>query len=218
MGVKYFPYLAQDFKPFFNPKPLHSMRKFTLSCIAVFLAVSYSNAQVPSLNPINGVVPAVFNTAGGTYDNASSYYRYEWSFGEMVLIQAFAPPDSSVLVTQGVLQPCTDKLGYSAFTLLFDEGDYKLFPNPTSGKFEVDFFVHTPGQMSLQLINSMGQILSKRSYHYDGCCRVEMFDISKYPDGIYYVVADLKPDINRPGDNLEVIRHSGLKVVKLGRN
>jgi hypothetical protein len=34
---------------------------------------------------------------------------------------------------------------------------------------------------------------------------------------MYYVVADLKPDSNRPGDNLQVIRHSGLKVIKLDR-
>ena len=190
-------------------------RKITLSCLAVFLAIGFAKAQVPSLNPINGVVPAILNAAGGTYDNPSSYYRYEWSVGELLLIQAFAPPDSSVLVTQGVLQPCTDQLGYSPFTVLFDEGDYKLFPNPTSGKFEVDFFVRTPGTMSLQLINSVGQILSKKSYHYDGCCRIELFDISGLPDGMYFVVADLKPDINRPGDNLEVIRHSGLKVIKL---
>ena len=191
-------------------------RRVTLSCLAVFLAMSFtSQAQVPSLNPINGVVPAILNAAGGSYDNPSSYNRYEWSFGELLLIQAFAPADSSVLVTQGVLQPCTDQLGYSPFTVLFESGDYKLFPNPTSGKFEVDFFVRTPGLMSLQLVNSMGQVLSKKSYHYDGCCRVELFDISRYPDGIYFVVADLKPDINRPIDNLQVIRHSGLKVIKL---
>jgi hypothetical protein len=190
-------------------------RKLTLSCLAVFLAVSFCKAQVPSVNPVNGVVPAILNSAGGTYDNASSYNRYEWSFGELLLIQSFAPPDSSVLVTQGVLQPCTDKLNFSAFTLIFDEGDYKLFPNPTSGKFEVNFFVKTPGLMSLQLINSIGQVLSKRSYHYDGCCRIELFDISRYPDGIYFVVADLKPDINRPGDELLARRHSGLKVIKL---
>ncbi|MBK6383599.1 MAG: T9SS type A sorting domain-containing protein [Chitinophagaceae bacterium] len=191
-------------------------RRITLSCLAVFLAISfYSRAQVPSLNPINGVVPAILNAAGGTYDNASSYYRYEWSFGELLLIQAFAPPDSSILVTQGVLQPCTDQLGISAFTVLFDEGDYKLFPNPTSGKFEVDFFVRTPGLMSLQLVNSMGQVLMSKSYHYDGCCRIELFDISRYPNGVYFVVADLKPDMNRPGDNIQVIRHSGLKVIKL---
>jgi len=192
------------------------MRRITLFFLAVFLAISFAGkAQVPSTSPYNGVVPAIMNTAGGTYDNALSYYRYEWSFGEMVLIQAFAPPDSSVLVTQGVLQPCTDKIGTYPISVIFEAGDYKLFPNPTSGKFEVDFFVRTPGQMSLQLINSIGQILQTKSYHYDGCCRIEMFDISKFPAGIYFVVADLKPDELRVGDNIEVIRHSGLKVVKM---
>ncbi len=190
-------------------------RKITLSFLAVFLAVSIVQAQVPSLNPINGVAPAILNVAGGTYDNPSSYYRYEWSFGELLLVQAFAPGDSSVLVTQGVLQPCTDKLGYSPFTVLFDNGDYKLFPNPTTGKFQVDFFVRTPGQMTLQLINATGSLLQTKSFHYDGCCRIELFDISGLPDALYFVVADLKPDINRPGDNKQVIRHSGLKVIKL---
>jgi hypothetical protein len=189
-------------------------RRITLSFLAMVLAVCFAHAQVPSLNPINGVVPAVLNVAGGSYDNPSSYYRYEWSFGELLLVQAFAPADSSVVVTQGVLQPCTDKIGNSPFTVLFDAGDYRLFPNPTTGKFEVDFFVRTPGRMSLQLINDIGQTLMTTSYHYDGCCRIDLFDISKYPNGMYFVVADLKPDIIRPGDR-EVIRHSGLKVIKI---
>ena len=194
------------------------MRRITLFFLAVFLAMSLvSMAQVPSTSPYNGVVPAILNTAGGSYDNALSYNRYEWSFGEMVLIQAFAPADSSVLVTQGVLQPCTEKIGPYPYTLLFEAGDYKLFPNPTSGKFEVNFFVKTPGTMSLQLINSVGQILETRSSYYDGCCSIELFDISKYPAGIYFVVADLKPDALRVGDNAEVIRHSGLKVIKLNQ-
>lgn len=194
-------------------------RRVTLSLLAIFMAIGFCKAQVPSVVPWNGVVPAIMNTTGGTYDNALSYYRYEWSFGELLLIQAFAPPDSSILVTQGVLQPCTDKIGVSPYTVLFEEGDYKLFPNPTSGKFEVDFFVKTPGFMSLQLINSIGQILETRSYHYDGCCRIEMFDLTRYPNGLYFVVADLKPDTRRPstiaGGDIEVIRHSGLKVIKM---
>jgi hypothetical protein len=165
-------------------KSLFMKRRITLSCLVVFLAIGFSHAQVPSLNPINGVVPAILNAAGGTYDNPSSYNRYEWSFGELLLIQTFAPADSSVLVTQGVLQPCTDKIGLSPYTVLFEEGDYKLFPNPTRGKFEVDFFVKTPGIMSLQLINSTGQVLDKRTYYYDGCCRIELFDLGRYPNGL----------------------------------
>ncbi|MBL0272213.1 MAG: T9SS type A sorting domain-containing protein [Chitinophagaceae bacterium] len=195
------------------------MRRITLFFMAVMLAISFSSrAQVPSTSPFNGVVPAIMNTAGGSFDTPTYPafpLRIEWSFGEMVLIQAFAPPDSSVLVTQGVLQPCTDKIGPYPYTVLFEAGDYKLFPNPTSGKFEVDFFVKTPGTMSLQLINSTGQTLMTKSYHYDGCCRIELFDISRFPNGVYFVVADLKPDELRVGDNIQVTRHSGLKVIKI---
>ena len=190
------------------------MRSFVLSLLAVFLALSFCHAQVPSQNPYNGITPAVFNTAGGTYDNPSSYYRYEWSFGELVLVDAMAPNDSSVLLTQGVLQPCTDK-GPSAMTVIWESFDYKIFPNPTAGKFELDFFVNTAGRMSLQLMDTKGSVLEKRSYHYDGCCRIEYFDISKYPDGLYFIVADLKPDKPREGDGLIITRRGGLKVIKM---
>jgi hypothetical protein len=191
-------------------------RRITLSLLAIFLAISFrSQAQIPSMNPINGVLPAVLNAAGGTYDNASSYYRYEWSLGELVLVQAWAPADSSFLITQGVLQPCTDQIINSPHILIFNQGEYRLFPNPTTGKFELNFFVKIPGRMSLQLINSVGQILETRNYYYNGCCNIELFDISHRPNGVYFVVADLKPDHPRPEDRLEVIRHSGFKVIKI---
>lgn len=184
---------------------------------AMVLFAGCSFAQVPSTSPYNGVLPAVLNTSGGSYDNAAFYYRYEWSTGELLFIQTISSPDNSIVITQGVLQPCTDKIGLSPFTAFFEARDYKLFPNPTPGRFELDFFVRTPGQMNLQLINSIGQLLEKRSYHYDGCCRIELFDLGRYPDGVYYVVADLQPDGGRPG-GLTVARHSGLKVIKLSSN
>jgi hypothetical protein len=190
------------------------MKVFVLSLLAVFLALSFTHAQVPSLSPNNGIIPAILNTSGGSFDNAGSYYRYEWSFGESILINSFAPNDSSVLVTQGILQPCTDK-GPSPKTVVFEQGEYKLFPNPTPGKFELDFFVRLSGQMHLQLIDATGRILETRSYHYDGCCRIELFDLTKYSAGIYFVVADLRPDVTiNNGDRVKT-RHSGMKVVKV---
>jgi len=183
------------------------MRKPLLPFLAVFLAISFCRAQ--------SVTPATFNVAGGSYDNPSSYHRFEWSFGEMLAISTIKPADSAVIVTQGVLQPCTDKIGNSPMTLLFAKGDYRLFPNPTTGKFEVSFFVRETGRMSLQLVDATGRVLEKRSYQYNGCCRIDLFDLSARPDGLYFVIADLKPDRVRPGDNIEVIRHSGLKVLKM---
>ncbi|MGQ0739404.1 MAG: hypothetical protein ACT4OJ_10115 [Bacteroidota bacterium] len=189
-------------------------REKLILCSMVVLFALTGKAQVPSVMPWNGVVPAIANAGGSSYDNALSYYRYEWSFGELLLIQAFASPDSSIRVTQGVLQPCTDKIGASPYTVLFEAGDYKLFPNPTSGKFELNFFMQTPGHMSLQLINAAGQLLEKRSYHYDGCCRIELFDLSGYPSGVYLLVADLEPD-NVRADGLKITRHGGMKIIKL---
>ncbi|MDF2385129.1 hypothetical protein JMG10_26905 [Nostoc ellipsosporum NOK] len=183
------------------------MRKLLLSFLATFLAMSLCYSQ--------SVSPATFNVAGGSYDNPSSYYRFEWSFGEMLAISTIKPADSAVIVTQGVLQPCTDKIGNSPMTLLFEKGDYRLFPNPTAGKFEVSFFVRETGRMSLQLVDATGRVLEQRSYQYNGCCRIELFDLTGRPNGLYYVIADLKPDRRRPGDNIEVIRHSGLKVLKM---
>ena len=180
--------------------------KFFFAFVAVFFISLFCPAQQ--------VVPAILNVAGGSYDNPSSYYRFEWSFGELTLIETFSSPDSSFRITQGFLQPCTDKIEASPLIVLFEKNDYKLFPNPTTGKFELDFFIRTNGQMSLQFIDAAGRLLEKRSYEYNQCCHIELFDLSRYTNGIYYVTAELKPDKPR-SDGSEIVRRSGFKIVKL---
>jgi hypothetical protein len=169
-------------------------------------------AQIPSASPNNGVVPAIMNTAGGSYDNPLSYFRFEWSFGEILLINAMAPADSSYLLTHGVLQPCTETVSTPLPAMEFGPGDYKLFPNPTSGMFELDFFIKETGTMRIQLINSIGQVLETRQFSFDGCCRIEHFNIEPYPDGIYLVVPELLLN-NTPG-GASLIRRTGIKLVK----
>lgn len=160
------------------------------------------------------VRPFVFNATGGAYNDPASYYRFDWSIGELTLIDAFAPPDSVILLTQGFLQPCTDIVGKSFLSSIFAPGEYRLFPNPTAGKFELDFFVRETGRMELQLTDGNGKVLERRDYAYDGCCRIEYFDLAKYPAGTYYVIAHLMPDRKRR-DNAGVSRHSGFRVVKI---
>jgi len=172
----------------------------------MWLPVSFIHSQ--------SITPSVLNSAGGTYDNRDSYFRFEWSFGELVLIQSFSSSDSSIRITQGLLQPYTDKIEASPLIVLFEKNDYKLFPNPTTGKFELNFFIRTNGKMSLQLVDAIGRVLEKRTYQYDQCCHIEFFDLTRYANGVYYVMAELKPDKPR-SDGLEVIRRSGFKIVKL---
>jgi hypothetical protein len=167
--------------------------------MAMLCAVCYSFAQ--------SVVPATINSAGGTYDNPGSYYRFEWSFGEMLLISSFAPSDSSVLVTQGVLQPCTEGPS-SGSSSGFSADDYRLFPNPTLGKFELNFFIRESGVMNLRLVDATGKTLEKRTYNYNGCCSIQQFDLSNHPAGLYYVIAELLSSKRR---------YSGFKVMKIGK-
>lgn len=182
------------------------MRTFILSVLAIFLSVSAARSQ--------STTPFIFNSAGGSYDNPSSYYRFEWSLSEMTLINTMNTADSSCRLLHGVLQPGTEKPSYP-YTVLFEAGDYRLFPNPTPGAFELNFFVNYPGKMVLQLTDAMGRILETRSYLYDGVRRIQLFDISNRPNGLYYVIATLTPNSNRQLDNINVVRSSGLKVIKI---
>ncbi len=178
---------------------------FTLSAI-VF--VSTSQAQ--------SVTPSITNAGGGSHVDPYSYLRYfDWSIGELTLIDTKASADSSIFVYQGVLQPCTEKPGNSPLTADFDNGDFKLFPNPTVGNFEINFFVRANGTMHLDLTNAMGQTMERRSFRYYGCCHIEHYDISHLPAGVYFIVATLVPDPVSSGDNNRTLKHSGLRVVKV---
>lgn len=162
------------------------------------------------------MVPSITNAGGGSYTDPYSYLRYfDWSIGELTLIDTKASADSSIYVYQGVLQPCTEKPGNSPLTANFDNGDFKIFPNPTVGKFEVNFFVRANGTMHLHLTNAFGQIMERRSFRYYGCCHIEHYDISHLPSGVYFIIASLIPDPVNTGESQTTLKHSGLRVVKV---
>lgn len=185
------------------------MGKFYKAWCLVLLAGSCWQASAQSIKP------AVMNAGGGSYNDPNSYFHFEWSIGELTLINALAPADSVILLTHGVLQPCTEFVAFSPFSTSFAPGEYRLFPNPTAGRFELDFFVRESGRMELQLTDSRGKVLERREYQYDGCCRIEYFNLANYPAGTYYVIAKLSPKRDNIKGNATT-RHSGFRVVKIG--
>lgn len=160
--------------------------------------------------------PTVTNAGGGAYNNPNSYFRYfEWSIGELTLINTVTSADKSLVVYQGVLQPCSDKPGVSPAPTELDPSDYSLFPNPTTGKFEINFMIRSSGTLTLELVDGLGQKIETRSFRYYGCCRVEHYDITNLPQGVYFVSATFKQDSNIDGAPGGLTRHSGIRVVKL---
>ncbi|MBA2249571.1 MAG: hypothetical protein H0W12_05215 [Chitinophagaceae bacterium] len=162
------------------------------------------------------ITPSTFNATGGAHDNPGSYYRYEWSVGEMTSVETFS--GSSIVLTTGVLQPFTELVGLSPHIILFTNNEYHLFPSPTTGKFELDFALRLPGNMVMQLLDESGRILESRSLRYEGNGSINHFDISRYPNGHYIMATTFTPDMKRgSSDNFVTIRKSGFKIVKVPR-
>jgi Secretion system C-terminal sorting domain len=190
------------------------MSKIFYSLLFAFFAAYL----LPSKAMAQSVEPATFNITGGYTKPGptpgTGYYQLEWSIGEATMIETFTTPNFTL--TQGILQPCTDKVTKDPLTLLFQKGEYVLFPNPTKGLFELDLLLNVKGQVKMQLVDAIGRIIETRDFHYDGCGKIERFDISRLPDGIYTLHTTLRGDEKR-GDGIFVTRNSGFRIAKLGR-
>ena len=57
--------------------------------------------------------PYITNVAGGSYHTDTSYAQYEWSVGELAVIETYT--SANIIITNGVLQPCTDKTLIAGF-------------------------------------------------------------------------------------------------------
>lgn len=162
------------------------------------------------------VEPATLNITGGyTKPGAApgtGYYQYEWSVGELTMIETFTTPN--FILTQGVLQPCCDKVTKDPLTVMFLKGEYVLFPNPTAGLFELDLLLNVRGQLNMQLVDNLGRLIERREFHYDGCGRIERFDISRLPDGVYTLHTTLRADEKRENGTI-ITRNSGFRIVKI---
>jgi len=178
------------------------------SCLIAILFLA-ATARVQG----QGITPFIINSAGGAYQSAGSYMQYEWSLGELAVISTYT--SSSLVTTNGVLQPCTENVSAPAYTSRFADGELRLFPNPTPGKFELNIAVLFPGRMNIALVNATGQIIVKRNFRNECCGRIEYFDISAIPNGIYMLVATLVPDEASPADNKIIIRRGTIKVIKI---
>jgi hypothetical protein len=158
------------------------MRKLQLLFFTVgifFSAASYSQS----------VTPAILNTTGGT--NMFTFYRFEWSFGEATAIETLS--STNLVVTNGVLQPGTDRPANINNTGAWDRDEIKILPNPTQSWLEIDFFSKQQGRVTLTLLDESGRTLGQKQFDYYGTGRIEKMDLSRYPNGFYFLSILLDP-------------------------
>jgi hypothetical protein len=140
------------------------------------------------------ISPATFNVAGSSFKN--SLFQFEFSFGEMTVIETFTGNGSSI-ITSGVLQPATNVVDLSSFLPYFTKDEVKIYPNPTKGLFNVGILVNMPGQATLTLTTINGQLLANRTFYYNGLSRNEQFSLASYPAGEYLISLEIKPLLSK---------------------
>src|SRR5260370_41901118 len=84
------------------------------------------------------VTPSVINVSGGS--SQKGYYQFEWSVGEMSLVNEMESRPNMFVVTNGFLQSYLLHPGTNNPNDQLGADEIKVFPTPASSYVEVDLF------------------------------------------------------------------------------
>lgn len=133
--------------------------------------------------------PFIQNMGGG-YLNAG-YYQYEFSVGEMAVIETLN--NSSNILTNGVLQPLTDKPFGNNTASAWSNDEVKIFPVPTRGRVEVNLLSKQQGRIQMQLVDGLGHTVLTEEFDYNGLGSITVWDISRLASANYSLRIRLNP-------------------------
>src|SRR5215213_9155110 len=151
------------------------MRKYALTgCFLILISIITSGQSI---------TPAVINASGNSY--AHGNYAFDWSIGEMSLIDAMSSPDKTTTITNGFLQPYVFQPKISNNLLFFSADEIRIFPNPTYKTSEIDFLSNQSGTVSLTLHDANGKFLLSKNTFLSGLGTIERLDLSRFAAGTY---------------------------------
>lgn len=140
------------------------------------------------------VTPAVLNVAGGS--SQKGYYQFEWSVGEMSLINQMESMPNLFVVTNGFLQPYILHPEISNSNNQFGVDEITVFPNPASTYVEVDLFTRQQGQLKLSFYNAIGQKIYSTELHTFGVDLIQRIPVNAFNGGTYLLQVELDADPN----------------------
>lgn len=162
----------------------------------------------PYLSPAQSVTPNVINTTG--YSASSGYYRFDWSVGEMCIIDSYIKP--GMVLENGLLHAGTEIPISANIVDFFAKGDIVIFPNPAYAFTEVNFTLPQPGIVNLKLTDLTGKLVYSKQFEYNGAGLIQRLDVLRYPAGTYFLHVILNStDPSMPS------RKATYKIVHLGR-
>ena len=149
------------------------MKNKSLLFIFLFSFVSFYYSKSQTLTP------TVISSSGGFYSSANASLSF--TVAEMTMVETFTATNN--ILTQGFQQPedFTDGI-LEAHEL---SGDFIVYPNPTSGKFTMNFLSDKNSEATITIYNLVGQVILTKTISQTTGNNTLNFDISNNSQGIY---------------------------------
>ena len=158
------------------------------------------------------VLPNILNSTGGIYVNRGNpvlpNFSFVWSVGEATMIETFTTTNRQTILTQGVLQPFTDKDLQTIPIQGFTNEEIKVYPIPVNTLLQFDLFSNDTGRVVIQLYDILGHTLGVREFQYNTLPVNQKIDFSKYASGTYLLKVSLY-------NNGSLKKNSVFKILKL---
>jgi hypothetical protein len=142
---------------------------FLLCFTAMVAGLPYARGQ--------SIGPSVLNAMGGS--GTAGGNTFEWSVGE-TMVSTYT--SSSVIVTEGVLQPKLESVGIADNTL---PSLLHVFPNPSSSIVNIHFSAPGQGTLTCRLIDVAGRVLTESNTEVKQGQLVRQLDIRQYACATY---------------------------------
>ncbi len=147
--------------------------KRTYILMGVFVSlIGLPNARGQSIGP------STLNATGGTATIGGNVY--DWSIGEMTMVSTFT--GSSIIVTQGVLQPSSNTTAVHNASLT---DNLQVFPNPASSLVNLQYVSAAQGTLTYRLMDMTGKTIMNNSTAVSQGVTVQQINIAALAAATY---------------------------------
>ena len=150
---------------------------------------------------------SVINAAGGS--SLNGYHQFEWSVGEMALINQMSDGTNKLIVTNGFIQPYLLYPGRDNNTNGFDAEEIRIFPNPATQYIEINFFTKQKGKLTVHFYDATGKKVFTKELTSNGVDLIDRIPVNALAQGVYVLHVELT---GAPGS---VSKKSSYKFVKI---
>jgi hypothetical protein len=158
------------------------MKNFTLIVFLLTAACAQVSAQEAQLY--------VVNASGGAYTGDN--YSYEWSIGELVLVNEMMTDDGKYIFTNGFLQPVS-KNGKPIYTpASFRNHEFRLLNNPVRASESLSVMLSTDkrGKLRLKVFDEKGYVQYYNEINVNSDVITQNIDLYNCAAGTYFLKAE----------------------------